>query len=83
MWAKVSHCAVRLRGKSLELEVPDMFEKSANDPEFIQQFEDASQAFFGARLQWSYNRETGSVPGAPVAKSPKNGKVFEHKTDSQ
>ncbi len=52
LWAKVSHCAVRVSGESIELEVSEMFEKSAKDPEFIQQFEDASQAFFGVRFQW-------------------------------
>ena len=52
LWAKISHCTVKASGESLELEVPDIFEKSANGPEFIRELEDASQAFFGSRLQW-------------------------------
>jgi DNA polymerase III subunit gamma/tau len=50
--AKISHCTVKASGEWLELEVPDIFENSANGPEFIRKLEDASQAFFGSRLQW-------------------------------
>lgn len=50
--AKISHCTVKASGELLELEVPDIFENSANGPEFIRKLEDASQAFFGSRLQW-------------------------------
>ena len=63
LWAKVSHCTVKASGDMLELEVPDMFEKSADGPEFIRKLEDASQAFFGSRLQWMYNKE--NVPDFP------------------
>ncbi len=50
--AKISHCTVKVSGELLELEVPDIFENSANGPEFIRKLEDASLAFFGSRLQW-------------------------------
>ena len=52
LWAKVSHCTVKASGESLELEVPELFEKSANGPEFTRNLEEASWAFFGSRFQW-------------------------------
>ena len=80
LWAKVSHCSVRASGESLELEVPEMFEKSANDPEFIRSLEEASQAFFGVRLQWvimsklSRTREGPAVRGTTKSVKPSNAK---------
>ncbi len=74
LWAKVSHCAVKVSGESLKLEVSEMFEKSAKDPEFIQQFEDASQAFFGVRFQWVIMAKSARSPKGPVARSPKSVK---------
>jgi len=52
LWAKASHCTVKASGESIEIKVPEMYEKSANNPEFIRDLEDASMAFFGVRLQW-------------------------------
>jgi DNA polymerase-3 subunit gamma/tau len=75
MWAKVSHCAVKASGEMVELEVPDMFEKGANGPEFIRKLEDASLAFFGARLQWTVTIEKASQTSrGAAAKGPKTGK---------
>jgi DNA polymerase-3 subunit gamma/tau len=75
LWAKVSHCAVKASGETLELEVPDMFEKSADGPEFIRKLEDASQAFFGSRLQWmtTIKKASQTFQGS-AAKGPKTGK---------
>ncbi|MGC9963871.1 MAG: DNA polymerase III subunit gamma/tau [Syntrophobacteraceae bacterium] len=69
LWAKVSHCSVKVFGESLELEVPEMFEKSANDPEFIRNLEDASQAFFGARLKWVIMAKSSRTSEAPAARA--------------
>jgi DNA polymerase-3 subunit gamma/tau len=75
LWAKVSHCAVKASGEMVELEVPDMFEKGADGPEFIHKLEDASQAFFGARLQWMITiKKTPETSRGSAAKGPKTGK---------
>jgi DNA polymerase-3 subunit gamma/tau len=75
LWAKVSHCAVKASGEMLELEVPDMFEKSADGPEFIRKLEDASRAFFGSRLRWMIAiKKTSQTSQGPQAKGPKTGK---------
>ncbi len=53
LWAKVSHCAARAAGEdAFELEVPEIYEKSANGPQFLENLGDASQAFFGRRFKW-------------------------------
>ncbi len=76
LWAKVSHCAVKASGEMLELEVPDMFEKSADSPEFSRKLEDASQAFFGARLQWAITiKKTPQTSRGAAAKGAKAGKL--------
>lgn len=72
--AKVSHCTPRVSGESIELEVPDIFENSANGPEFIKKLEDASQAFFGARLQWKTTKKPSGTPRAPQTRTGKTGK---------
>jgi DNA polymerase III subunit gamma/tau len=75
LWAKVSHCAVKASGEMIELEVPDMFEKGAEGPEFIHQLEDASQAFFGLRQQWMITiQKTSRTSRGAAAKGPKTGK---------
>ncbi len=75
LWAKVSHCAVKASGEMIELEVPDMFEKGADGPEFIHKLEDASQAYFGARLQWMITiQKTSETSRGAAAKGPKTGK---------
>ncbi len=74
VWAKVSHCTVRASGESIELEVPDLFAKSANGPEFIRKLEDASQAFFGSRLQWIIINKPARISRGTAAHAPKTGK---------
>src|SRR5208337_4126764 len=74
LWAKVSHCTVKASGESLELEVPDIFEKSANGPEFIQKLGDASLAFFGSRLQWIIVKKPSRTSRAAAAQGSKTGK---------
>ncbi len=75
LWAKVSHCAVKASGEMLELEVPDMFEKGADGPEFIRKLDDASQAFFASRLQWVITiKKTSQTSRGVAAKGPKTGK---------
>jgi DNA polymerase-3 subunit gamma/tau len=75
LWAKVSHCAVKASGDIIELEVPDMFEKSADGPEFIRKLEDASQAFFGSRLQWMTTiKKTSQTSRGAAVKGLKTGK---------
>ncbi|MGO9020270.1 MAG: DNA polymerase III subunit gamma/tau [Syntrophobacteraceae bacterium] len=76
LWAKVSHCAVKASGDILELEVPDMYEKSADGPEFIRKLEDASQAFFGSRLQWMTTiKKTSQTSRGAEARGLKTGKL--------
>jgi DNA polymerase III subunit gamma/tau len=74
LWAKVSHCTVKASGESLELEVPDIFEKSANGPEFIQKLGDASQAFFGSRLQWVIVKKPSRTSRGAAAQGSKAAK---------
>jgi len=64
--AKVSHCSASASGESIVLEVPEIFEKSANDSKFISHFEDAAQAFFGVRLQWVIMTQSSRTREAPV-----------------
>ena len=72
--AKVSHCTVRVSGELIELEVPDIFENSANGPEFISKLENASQAFFGSRLQWSIIKKSPRPSRTVAARDRKAGK---------
>ncbi|HYA42604.1 MAG TPA: DNA polymerase III subunit gamma/tau [Syntrophobacteraceae bacterium] len=74
VWAKVSHCTPRASGELLELEVPDIFENSANGPQFVRELEDASQAFFGARLQWSIITRSSQSSRSGAAQERKTGK---------
>jgi DNA polymerase III subunit gamma/tau len=75
LWAKVLRCAVKASGEVLELEVPDMFEKSVDDPEFIRELGDASRAFFGSPLQWMITiKKTSQTCRGAAAKGPKTGK---------
>ncbi len=74
LWAKVSHCTVRASGESLELEVPDIFETSANGREFIRKLEDASQAFFGSRLQWIIMKKASRTSRGVAAQGRKTAK---------
>ena len=75
LWAKVSHCGVKASGEMVELEVPDIFEKGANGPEFIHKLEDASLAFFGVRLEWMVTIEkTSQMSRGAAAKGLKTGK---------
>jgi len=82
VWAKVSHCSVKVVGESLELELPEMFGKSAGDPEFLRNLEDASKAFFGPGLQWviieksSRTREEPAARVAPKSVKPSNAKLI-------
>jgi len=85
LWAKVSHCGVKVSGESVVLDVPEMFEKSASDPEFIRILGDASLAFFGVRSQWvimagsprSSNRPAaGGAPGR--ARSSNAKRIADH-----
>jgi DNA polymerase-3 subunit gamma/tau len=72
--AKVSHCTVKVSGDSIDLEVPEIFEKSANGPEFLKQLEEGSQAFFGAKLKWNITKKPAAAsrhPGAKVGKAAK------------
>ncbi len=52
-----------------------MFEKSANDPEFARKIEDASQAFFGVRLQWVIMVKSPLTLRGPSAKGAKSVKL--------
>jgi hypothetical protein len=74
VWAKVSHCTVRSSGESLELEVPDIFEKSANGPEFIEKLGDACQAFFGSRFEWIIIKKQARTSESSAAKGHGTGK---------
>ena len=76
LYAKVSHCTVKVSGESIELEVPDMFENSVNGPEFLKKLEDASQAFFGAKLQWVISKKPSGTPrGRPGPRAANAGKI--------
>jgi DNA polymerase-3 subunit gamma/tau len=66
LWAKASHCSIRAAGESLAIEVPEIFEKSAKDPEFMRNLEDASQAYFGVRLQWVIMPQSSRAGGGPA-----------------
>ncbi|MHC1725075.1 MAG: DNA polymerase III subunit gamma/tau [Syntrophobacteraceae bacterium] len=79
LWAKVSHCGVRVSGDSLELAIPDIYEKSVNDPEFLQKLDEASETFFGSRFQWviitkASNTTKGSSAQRAGAPKPSGGK---------
>lgn len=52
LWAKVSHCGVEATGEAIELRIPDIYEKSANGPEFLEKLNEASKAFFGRPFEW-------------------------------
>ncbi|MDR3567501.1 MAG: DNA polymerase III subunit gamma/tau [Syntrophobacteraceae bacterium] len=75
LWAKVSHCSVKVSGEVLELEVPEMFESSANGPEFMKSLEEASLAFFGAKLQWTITKKPSATSRGPAARAGKTGKI--------
>jgi len=75
LWAKVSHCGVSIVSESrLQLEVPEIFEKSANDPEFIRKLSAASDAFFGAAFEWVIIKKEQAAKAAPAqnGKTPKS-----------
>ncbi len=74
LWAKVSHCKIKASGESLELQVPDLFEKSANGPVFIQDLDDAALAFFGSRFQWVIIKEPSQKPRGVSPQGAKAGK---------
>jgi DNA polymerase-3 subunit gamma/tau len=76
LWDKISHCTVRASGEAIELEVPDIFENSANGPEFVRNLEDASQAFFGCRLQWSIIKGRSRTLRGVAAQDRKTGETL-------
>ena len=74
LWAKVSHCSVRASGESIELQIPELFENSANGPEFIEKLNEASGAFFGCRFEWVIIKKApraGKIPSAQGSKAAK------------
>ena len=73
LWAKVSHCSVKVSGESIEIEVPEIFENSTNGPEFVKSLDEASQAFFGGRFQW--NRTQRPSARRPAAKPGNTAKA--------
>jgi len=79
LWGIVSHCSAKASRELCELEVPDMFEKSANGPEFIRKLEDASNAFFGSGLQWSIIEKLAKASRGAGAKARKTGKASDTK----
>ncbi|MEN6439405.1 MAG: DNA polymerase III subunit gamma/tau [Syntrophobacter sp.] len=75
LWAKVAHCGVRVIPENkLELEVPELFEKSANGPEFLRKLGAASDAFFGATFEWVIIKKEQAAKGASAqnAKAPQS-----------
>jgi len=53
LWAKVAHCGVKAAsGRGLELEIPEIFEASANGTVFLEKLAEASDAFFGCKFEW-------------------------------
>ncbi len=74
VWAKVSHCTVKVSGEAIELEVPEMFENSTNGPEFMKKLEEASRAFFGASLKWVITKKSSGTPRGPGARTAGEGK---------
>ena len=74
LWAKVSHCTVKASGESIELEVPELFEKSANGPEFARNLEEASEAFFGSRFQWIIITKSPRTSGGTAAQGQRTVK---------
>lgn len=75
LWAKVAHCGVRVIPENkLELEVPELFEKSANGPEFLRKLGAASDAFFGATFEWVIIKKEQVAKGASAqnAKAPQS-----------
>ncbi|MCE5334987.1 MAG: DNA polymerase III subunit gamma/tau [Desulfobacteraceae bacterium] len=79
MCAKLSHGRVVADGPKLELEIPDVYEKSVRDPDFVQKLNDAAQAFFGRRFDWVVKTMAGE-PAAQGHKGPKpsGGKQIVH-----
>lgn len=73
MWAKVSHCGIRaVSDTSLELEVPELYEKSANGADFLEKMNETSEAFFGSRFEWVIVRkEPKARSTSEGAKTPK------------
>jgi DNA polymerase-3 subunit gamma/tau len=74
MGAKVSHCGIRaLSDLSLELQVPELYEKSANGADFVEKMNEVSEAFFGSRFEWVIVRKEVQARGAPAgAKTAKS-----------
>jgi DNA polymerase-3 subunit gamma/tau len=53
IWAKISHCGIHaLSDSSLELEVPELYEKSVNGPDFLEKMNETTRAFFGSQFEW-------------------------------
>ncbi|MFZ2445185.1 MAG: DNA polymerase III subunit gamma/tau [Syntrophobacteraceae bacterium] len=74
LWAKVSHCGVRAASSgSIEIEVPDMYEKSANGPEFLEKLDASSDAFFGCGFDWVIIKKSPGPKGA-AAQSAKSAR---------
>ncbi len=82
LWAKVSHCGVRVTGEAIELQIPDIYEKSANGPEFLEKLNEASKAFFGRSFEWVIiTKQPKAAKGYSEAKAakPSGGKhVMKH-----
>ncbi len=85
LWGKVSHCTVKVQGESIELEVPEIFEKSAGGPEFAKQLEEAFLEFFGARLPWTMagmpsgkGRGAGAKPAKAAVKASGAKQIVAH-----
>jgi DNA polymerase-3 subunit gamma/tau len=74
LWAKVAHCGIRaVSDSSLELEVPEIYEKSANGADFLEKMNETSEAFFGSRFEWVIVRKEPKARGAPDgAKAPRS-----------
>ncbi len=82
LWAKVSHCTVKASGELLELEVPDMFENSANGPEFVRNTRGCLPGFLWFPASMEYNKEIiPDFPGA-AAQGRKTGKPSGQNTSS-
>ncbi len=69
LWAKVSYCTARAASEGvLELEVPEIYENSANGPQFLEKLSEASQAFFGRRYEWVIiKKERDPAKSGPAA----------------
>jgi len=84
LWAKVAHCGIRaVAERRLELEVPEIYQKTANGPEFTEKLNAASAGFFGCEYEWVIiNKEPAKgriAPAQPAANPRATGKqVLDH-----